>query len=81
MYFNIYIFFFLGPHAWHLEVPRLGVESELYLPGSTRATATWDLSDTWDLHHGSQQGRILNPLSEVRDRTYVLMNASRFCYC
>ena len=23
---------FLGPHLWHLEVPRLGVESELQLP-------------------------------------------------
>ena len=22
-------FFFLGPHPWHMEVPRLGVESEL----------------------------------------------------
>ena len=22
-------FVFLGPHPWHMEVPRLGVESEL----------------------------------------------------
>ena len=22
-------FFFLGPHPWHIEVPRLGVESDL----------------------------------------------------
>ena len=22
-------FFLLGPHPWHMEVPRLGVESEL----------------------------------------------------
>ena len=26
---HIYIFVFLGPHLWHMEVPRLGVESEL----------------------------------------------------
>ena len=24
-------FFFLGPHLWHVEVPRLGVELELQL--------------------------------------------------
>ena len=27
--------FFLGPHQWHMEVPRLGVELELKLPAST----------------------------------------------
>ena len=25
----IIIFYFLGPHLWHMEVPGLGVESEL----------------------------------------------------
>ena len=25
----IFFFFFLGPHPWHVEVPRLGVEVEL----------------------------------------------------
>ena len=35
---------FLGPHPRHMEVPRLGVESELQLPASTTATATPDLS-------------------------------------
>ena len=25
-------FGFLGPHLHHMEVPRLGVETELYLP-------------------------------------------------
>ena len=25
-------FVFLGPHLWHMEVPRLGVELELQLP-------------------------------------------------
>ena len=27
----IYLFCFLGPHLWHMEIPRLGVESELQL--------------------------------------------------
>ena len=26
----LFIFVFLGPHPWHMEVPRLGVESELH---------------------------------------------------
>ena len=34
----------------HMEVPRLGVESELQLPASTTATATPDLSRICDLH-------------------------------
>ena len=36
-----YLFFvFVGPHPWHMEVPRLGVESELQMPAYTTATAT-----------------------------------------
>ena len=31
------------------------------------------------LHHSSQQFCILNPLSEARDRTHVLMDANRVC--
>ena len=45
----IYIFF-LGLHQWHMEVPRLRVESELQLPAYTTATAMWDLSCILDLH-------------------------------
>ena len=48
-----------------MEVPRLRVESELELPAY--ATATWDQSCICNLHHSSQQRRILNPLSEARD--------------
>ena len=32
--------FVLGPHSWHMEVPRLGVKSEQQLPVYTTATAT-----------------------------------------
>ena len=39
----IYIYFaFLRLHLWHMDVPRLGVESELQLPAYARATATPD---------------------------------------
>ena len=58
---------FLGPHLRHMEVPRLGVESELQLPAYTTATATWDLSCMCDLHHSSWPCWVLIPLSEARD--------------
>ena len=57
-------FFFLGPHPWHMEVPRLGIKSELQLPAYTTATAMQDLSHRCDLHHRSGQCQILNPLSD-----------------
>ena len=56
----------------HMEFPRLGFEKELRLPAYTTATATWDPSLVCDLHCSSRQGRILNPLSEARDRTCIL---------
>ena len=40
MYVCIYLFIFLGLHPQHMEVPRLGVESELQLLSYTTATAT-----------------------------------------
>ena len=56
----------------HMKDPRLGVESELQLLAYTTATAMWDPSHIWDLHHSSQQCQILNPLSKTRDRTRIL---------
>ena len=63
---------FLGPHPWNMEVPRLGVELELQLPTYTSATAIGDPSLVCNLHHSSWQCRILNPLSEARNRTHFL---------
>jgi len=60
-----------------MEVPRLGVESELQLPAYTTAMATQGPSRICDLHHSSWQCQILNPLSEARDQTSILMDTSR----
>ena len=68
--------FFLGPHLWHMEVPRLKVESELQLPAYTAAAAMQDPSLICDLHHSSWQHCILNPLSKARDQTHILMVTS-----
>ena len=59
-----------------MEVPRLGVELKLQLLAYTTATATQDLSHVCDLHHSSRQHQILNPLSEARDGTRILMDTS-----
>ena len=67
---------FLGSHLQHLEVPRLGVGAELKLLAYATATATPDQSHICHLHRSSWQCWILNPLSEARDWTHVLMDAS-----
>ena len=72
--FLLCLFVFSGPHLQHMEVSRLGVQSELQLLASTTATAIQDPSCVCDLHNSSQQCPILNPLSEARDQTQVLMD-------
>ena len=60
-----------------MEGPRLGVQLELQLLAHTTATATPDPRLVFNLNHSARQHRILNPLSEARDRTHVLMDVSR----
>ena len=59
-----------------MEIPRLGVKSELQLPAYTIATTTADPSCVCNLHHSSQQCWMLNPLSKARDSAHVLMDTS-----
>ena len=63
-----------------MEVLRLRVESKLqlraYTTATATATATLDPSRIHNLHHSLWQHQILNPLSEVRDQTHILMDAS-----
>ena len=75
-----FFFVFLGPCMRHMEVPRLGVKLELYLPAYTIATATQDLSYICDLRHSSGQQWILNSLSEARDGTCILRDTGKVCY-
>ena len=75
MYMTIFLFLlklfistsfglFLWLHPKHMEVPRLGVESELQLPACDIATATQDPSFVCNLHHSSRQRRILKTRQE-----------------
>ena len=68
VHFYFILFVFLGPHPWHMDVPRLGVQLELQLLASSTATATRDPSHDCNLHHSSPQLQILNPLREARDQ-------------
>ena len=81
--FLFYLFVLLGPRALHLQVPRLGVKSELQLSATATATATatQDSSFICDLHHSSQQCRILNLLNKARGWTCTLMDPSQVHYC
>ena len=59
-----------------MDIPRLGVESELQRPAYTTATAMLDPRRVCDLHHSSWQCRILDPLSEAQNPTHILMHTS-----
>ena len=68
------------PYVQQMDIPRLGVESELQLPGTATATATWDPSHICNLYHSSWQHWILNQLSRARVQTRIFMGTSWVCY-
>ena len=86
----IVIYLFTNPQAFTFSraspaaygSSQAGVQSELQLPAYTTATATatLDLSCVCNLHHSSQQRRMLNSLIEARDWTHVLMDTSQVRY-
>ena len=59
----------------HMEVARLGSHYQAYV--TVTATATQDLSRICNLRSSLWQRQILNPLSEARDLTYILMDTTR----
>ena len=60
-----------------MEVPSLGVTSELRLPTYTTAMAAPDLSRICDQCCSLRQRWILNPLSKARDQTHILTGTSQ----
>ena len=71
-----FVLFHVRLHPQLMEVPRLGVESELQLLAYATAMATSDLSHICDLHCNLQQCRILNPLSKAKDWTCICTETS-----
>ena len=64
-----------------MEVPKLRVESKPQLLAYATTTATPDLNHVCDLHCSSWPHWILNPLSEARDQTRILMDTSCVDFC
>ena len=60
-----------------MEVPGLGVRLALQLLVFVTAMATPDPKHICDLHCSMWQRWILNPLSEARDLTCILMDTSQ----
>ena len=77
----IIIFCLFGAAPQHMDVPRLGVNSELQLPDYVRATATQDLATSVTYTTAHCQRWILYPLSEARDGTRILMDTSQIRFC
>ena len=61
-----------------MEVPRVGVESELPLPAYAMVIATLDLSHICSLHRSLWHCWILNTRSEAMDQSHILMDTVRF---
>ena len=80
LYLEVVFFFsprFSGLHPRHMEVLRLGVQSELQLLAYATATATPDPSPICHLHRSSQQCWILTTVSEAGGQARVLADASQ----
>ena len=54
----------------------IGVESELHLPAYATTTVMKDTSHVFDLDHSSRQHQILDPLSEAKDQSCILMDTA-----
>ena len=63
---------FLGMHSWHMEVPSLGTAAASLHHSHSHAGSEPHLQPTPQ----SQQHWILNPLTEARDCTHVLIDTS-----
>ena len=63
---SFFFFFRVTPHASHVEVPRLRIESELHLPAYTTAIAMPDPSHIWNLHHSSGKAGFLTRWARPR---------------
>jgi len=59
-WFFSFTFFLLSPHLGHMEVLRLGIQSELQLLADTTVTAMWDQSHIYNLHHSHGNAGSLN---------------------
>ena len=79
LFFLTFLFILLFRAALAAHGSSQAREMELQL--LAYATARQDPSCVCDLNHSAWQCRILNPLSEARDQTCILMDTSQICFC
>ena len=79
-FFFVVVVVFLGPHPKHMEVPRLGVKSELQVQAYTATTVIQDLRRIRGLYQSSKQCQILNSLGKTRYGTSKHMDIRRICH-
>ena len=82
MYYTSFLFvcfclFRAKPSAYGSSQARGWVGATATAVGLHHSTATWHPSRICDLQHSSWQCQILNPLSEARDWTCILVDASQ----
>ena len=72
LFFFFFSFYphFLGPYPRRMESSQAR--------GQIRATARWDPSHIYNLHHNSRQCQIPDPLSQARNETCILLDTVRF---
>ena len=78
-YFYLFIYFLCYGYThgiWKFLCQELNGSCSCW-PTPT-ATATWDPSCTWDPNLSVWHRRILNPVSEAREKTYILIDTSWF---
>ena len=63
-----FVFCLIGPYLQNMDVPSLGVESELRLPAYTTATATQELSMsvTYTIAHGNARSLTHQARPEIK---------------
>ena len=76
----IFFFVFLGPHPWHIELPKLGVKSTVAAGLNHSYGNSSSEPCICNLHHSWWQRQILTPLSKARDHTCTLTDASQICF-
>ena len=82
-YLFIYLFIFLFRFtlvAYRSSQARSQIGATLLAYATATDTVAWNPSHICGLHHSSWQHWILNPLSEARDQTHILMDTGWVCY-
>ena len=74
-------FFFFWEHMTFIFIYLLGLFRAAPVACVDSQAKGWVRAAAAVLHHSSRQHQILNPRSEVRDRTCVLMDANQIRFC